>query len=114
MHMICTVFPDEFGNDKPAYFSSPDGITWNGSPAPYSAQLTDMVSVSEWVPCTQGMTTTVATYFLRDNGGWTLYLTAMGFTGGQSARSTGPRHTGSPPYSKAPDRRSRRSITRTM
>ena len=45
MHMICTVFPDQFGNDKPAYFSSPDGVTWNGSPEPYPAQLGDIVSV---------------------------------------------------------------------
>jgi hypothetical protein len=46
MHMICTVLKDDNSLDKPAYFSSPDGNTWNGTPAPYEAQLTDVVSVS--------------------------------------------------------------------
>jgi len=29
MHMICTVLVDPSSNDKPAYFSSLDGISWN-------------------------------------------------------------------------------------
>ena len=43
MHMICTVAPDPAGLNKPAYFSSPDGIIWNGSPQPYQAQFSDIV-----------------------------------------------------------------------
>jgi hypothetical protein len=46
LHMICTVLKDGNSLDKPAYFSSPDGTTWNGVPEPYSAQLSDVVSIS--------------------------------------------------------------------
>jgi len=45
MHMICTIAVDETSNGKPAYFASPDGITWNGTSEPYSARLTDVVSI---------------------------------------------------------------------
>jgi hypothetical protein len=43
--MICTAFPDQYNTNKPVYFSSLDGVTWNGSPEPYAAQLSDIVSI---------------------------------------------------------------------
>lgn len=43
--MMCTVYPDENGMNKPAYFRSPDGETWNGVPAPYPAQKSDIVEI---------------------------------------------------------------------
>jgi hypothetical protein len=41
--MICTAWPDPWRRNKPIYFSSPDGRTWNGSPRPYGAQVKDIV-----------------------------------------------------------------------
>lgn len=43
--MMCTVYPDENGMNKPAYFHSPDGETWNGAAAPYPATQTDIVQI---------------------------------------------------------------------
>jgi hypothetical protein len=47
LHMICTggQAANSGIGDKPVYFSSPDGVTWNGTPEPYSAQLTDVISI---------------------------------------------------------------------
>jgi hypothetical protein len=95
MHMICTVFPDQFGNDKPAYFSSPDGIIWNGSGAPYSAQLTDMVSVQN-DPLYPGYDYNGGNVLLRNNGGWTLYY-SDGVYGGSGGAVYRAKTTGSPP-----------------
>ena len=44
--MVCTVYPDMHGRNKPAYFSSPDGKTWNGRPAPYAATHEDIVNIT--------------------------------------------------------------------
>jgi hypothetical protein len=44
MHMICTGGTID-GLSFPTYFSSPDGFTWNGSPEPYQAQLSDIVDI---------------------------------------------------------------------
>lgn len=43
--MLCTTYPDEDGLNKPAFFSSPDGQRWNGSPAPHGATRSDVVTV---------------------------------------------------------------------
>jgi hypothetical protein len=83
MYMICTVFPDPYGQDKPGFFFSPDGVTWNSSAEPYSAQLSDIVSIQndpEYL---------VSDYnggnvLLRDNGVWTLFY-STGFFGGYGA-----------------------------
>jgi hypothetical protein len=72
LHMICTVLEEPADLDKPAYFSSPDGITWNGSPAPYSAQTTDVVSVPN-DPNYPGWDFNGGNVLLWDNGAWTLY-----------------------------------------
>jgi hypothetical protein len=43
--MMCTAYPDKDGLNKPAFFSSPDGKAWNGSPAPYAAKMNDIITV---------------------------------------------------------------------
>jgi hypothetical protein len=45
LHMVCTGGAYDEITNWPTYFSSPDGITWNGSPQPYQAQLTDIVVI---------------------------------------------------------------------
>lgn len=41
--MVCTVYPDKNDRNKPAYFVSPDGLSWNGQPAPYAAEYEDII-----------------------------------------------------------------------
>jgi len=43
--MMCTVYPDDQGQNKPAVFSSPDGVKWNGSPEPYPAKKSDIITM---------------------------------------------------------------------
>lgn len=43
--LMCTAYPDKDGLNKPATFTSPDGATWNGSPAPYEAKMSDIISI---------------------------------------------------------------------
>ena len=72
-HMVCTVAPDQFGWNKPAYFSSPDGVTWNGSSQPYSAQLSDIVSIPNY-DLFSGGDFNGANVLFPDNNAWTLYF----------------------------------------
>lgn len=43
--LMCTTYPDTGGLNKPAFFTSPDGARWNGSPAPYPAKRSDIVEI---------------------------------------------------------------------
>ena len=43
--MMCTVYPTPNERNKPAYFTSPDGETWNGAPAPYAADYSDIITI---------------------------------------------------------------------
>ena len=43
--LMCTAYPDKDGLNKPATFTSPDGAKWNGSPAPYEAKMSDIISM---------------------------------------------------------------------
>ena len=43
--LMCTVYPDDRGLNKPATFAGPDGMSWNGARAPYPAKKDDIVSV---------------------------------------------------------------------
>jgi hypothetical protein len=73
-HMICTA--GQAGTDapgKPAYFRSPDGTTWNGLPEPYSAQLTDIISIRGYDGFDAG-NFNGANVLLRDGGTWALYF----------------------------------------
>ena len=74
LHMICTGGqPGNSGGDKPVYFSSPDGIKWNGTPEPYAAQLTDVISIQGYAAFDSG-NFNGANVLLRDNGTWVLYF----------------------------------------
>jgi hypothetical protein len=72
MHMICTIALTQTSNGKPAYFSSPDGITWNGTPEPYSAQLGDVVSIPN-DPNYLGWDFNGGNVLLWDSNDWILY-----------------------------------------
>ncbi len=75
LHMICTGgSPPGSPGDKPVYFSSPDGVTWNGSTEPYSAQLTDIIGIQGYSLFSSG-NFNGANVLLRDNGAWVLYFT---------------------------------------
>jgi hypothetical protein len=75
LHMICTGgSPPGSPGDKPVYFSSPDGVTWNGSTEPYSARLTDIITIQGYALFSSG-NFNGANVLLRDNGAWVLYFT---------------------------------------
>lgn len=44
--LMCTVYPDADGLNKPATFTSPDGVVWNGVRAPYEAKFSDIISIT--------------------------------------------------------------------
>jgi hypothetical protein len=69
------VLPDPQGLDKPAYFSSPDGVTWNGSVEPYSAQLSDLVSIPNDFNY-ENTDYNGGNVLLRNNGSWILYYSS--------------------------------------
>jgi hypothetical protein len=43
--MMCTVYPDKRDRNKPATFTSPDGIKWNSSEPSYAAKMTDIIDI---------------------------------------------------------------------
>ena len=43
--LMCTVYPDANDLNKPATFTSPDGVKWNGCPAPYPAKKSDIITL---------------------------------------------------------------------
>jgi hypothetical protein len=86
-HMICGVFPDALGLDKIAYFSSSDGITWNGATEPYSAQLSDMISIPN-DPVYETTDYNGGNVLLRDNGIWDLFYSSGIFAANGVSRAT--------------------------
>jgi hypothetical protein len=92
LHMICTVLKDGNSLDKPAYFSSPDGTTWNGAAQPYSAQLSDVVSIPNDANYA-GWDYNGGNVLLWDNNDWVLYY-SVGIYGAigrvYRATSSGP------------------------
>ena len=73
MHMICTAGPPDNIAGFPVYFSSPNGTTWNGSPEPYPAQLSDIISIQGYAGFSTG-NFNGANVLLRDNETWVLYF----------------------------------------
>jgi len=73
LHMMCTTYPDQNNLNKPAYFFSPDGNTWNGSPQPYQAQLSDVVDIQGYAKFQSG-DFNGANVLLWDGKTWTLYF----------------------------------------
>jgi hypothetical protein len=88
LHMICTTQVDA-SLDKPTYFSSPDGVTWNGTPEPYEARLSDVVSIPN-DPTYAAYDFNGGNVLLRDANTWVLYY-SVGIYGaiGQVYRATG-------------------------
>jgi hypothetical protein len=80
LHMICTTLVDANSLDKPTYFSSPDGVTWNGTPEPYEAQVSDVVSIPN-DPTYTGYDFNGGNVLLRDGNTWVLYY-SVGIYGG--------------------------------
>jgi hypothetical protein len=89
LHMICTTLVDANSLDKPTYFSSPDGVTWNRTPEPYEAQLSDVVSIPN-DPTYAGYDFNGGNVLLWDANAWVLYY-SVGVYGaiGQVYRATG-------------------------
>jgi hypothetical protein len=81
LHMICTVLPSPISTDKPGYFFSSDGMTWNGSPEPYSAQTQDEVNVTG-DPLYGRSDYNGGNVLLWDNDSWTLYYSKGEFGAG--------------------------------
>jgi hypothetical protein len=73
LHMICT--GGKIGDPAgwPLYFSSTDGVTWNGVPEPYQAQLANIISIQGYDSFSSG-NFNGANVLLRDNGSWVLYF----------------------------------------
>jgi len=74
LHMVCTSGPLGSPDGKPGCFSSPDGVTWNGSAEPYSARLTDIIIIQGYALFSSG-NFNGANVLLRDNGEWVPYFT---------------------------------------
>jgi len=80
LRALATCYPwypgddDSKGTNKPISFYSPDGRTWNGSPAPYHAQRKDVVSVSGYGDYENG-DLNGANVLLHENGRYFLYFT---------------------------------------
>jgi hypothetical protein len=73
LHMIGTGGQPGCCDNKPLYFSSPDGVTWNGSLEPYSAQLSDVIAMQSYAGFGTG-NFNGANVLLRENGTWSLYF----------------------------------------
>lgn len=71
--LMCTGYPDKDDLNKPCTFTSPDGISWNGSKAPYEAQQSDIISVDGYdkykAADINGMNV-----ILYEDGVWRLYF----------------------------------------
>jgi hypothetical protein len=74
LHAIATALVGGGQANKPVYFSSPDGKIWNGSPEPYPAAISDIVSM-EGYPGYVGGDENGANVLLRENGRWVFYFT---------------------------------------
>lgn len=73
LHMICT--GGQAGNigNFPLYFASPDGTTWNGTPEPYAAQLSDVIGMQNYAGFNTGNFNGSNVLF-RDGGTWVFYF----------------------------------------
>ena len=74
LQMFATAWPDPNRRNRAIYFHSPDGITWNGSPAPYHAQLKDLVKI-EGYEQNERANLNGANVLLYDKGRYLFYFT---------------------------------------
>lgn len=73
--LLATAYPDLRGLNKPAAFSSPDGKTWNGAPAPYAARMSDLISIDGYAPYAEGDLNGMNTLLRDADGTYRLYFT---------------------------------------
>lgn len=71
--MLCTVWPDARNRNKPAFFSSPDGTSWNGRPVPYAAGPGDIVAMEGYAPYDDADVNGVNVLF-REGGRYVMYF----------------------------------------
>jgi len=74
LHAIATAWVGGRQANKPLYFSSPDGKIWNGSPEPYTAASSNIVTMAGYPGYDEG-DENGANVLLRDGGKWRLYFT---------------------------------------
>lgn len=72
--MYATAWPDSLRRNTPVYFHSPDGKIWNGSSAPYHAQMKDAVKIIGYNPESKA-DFNGANVLLYDKGKYSLYFT---------------------------------------
>jgi len=72
LHMMCTGATYD-GRNWPTYFSSPDGVVWNGTPEPYQAQLSDIVNIQGYSDYQAGGFNAGNVLF-RETSDWELYF----------------------------------------
>jgi hypothetical protein len=71
--MLCTVYPDRYDTNKPAYFESDDGKKWNGGAEPYAAQTIDIVKIQGYPAFAKG-DFNGANVLLWNGSKWLLYF----------------------------------------
>lgn len=73
IRMYATAWPDSRKRNWIVHFHSPDGKTWNGSPAPYHARLKDTVTINGYNP--DKIDLNGANVLLHDGGKYKAYFT---------------------------------------
>jgi len=73
LHMLATAYPDPNKQNKPIYFFSPDGKSWNGAPEPYGATQKDIVKMEGYEGYELG-DLNGANVLLHDQGKFFLYF----------------------------------------
>jgi hypothetical protein len=72
LHMMCTGGTWD-GFNWPTYFSSPDGVAWNGTKEPYQARLSDIVNIEGYSDYHAGGFNAGNVLF-PESDSWTLYF----------------------------------------
>ena len=83
LHMLFGFQAIPNGLDQIAYTSSPDGTSWNGTPEPYTAQISDAVTV-QGDPTFAGSDFNGGNVLFRESASWTMY-----YSGGQFGKKKG-------------------------
>ena len=72
LHMMCTGATYD-GRNWPTYFSSPDGVVWNGTPEPYQAQVSDVATIQGYSDYQAGGFNAGNVLF-HETSNWVLYF----------------------------------------
>lgn len=71
--LVCTAYPVGDNTNKPIFFTSPDGESWNGSAAPYTAQPSDLMTMQGYEAFTPADMNGV-NVLLKEDGQYRLYF----------------------------------------